>query len=184
VLIQRLVWEFPQFSDAANLVALCREIRRAFTEKDPGWELTVTIPMEYLTMRYFNVEDLESVVDFFNVMTYDIHGPWDQPDLWDAQILKGHANLTEIGSGLDLLWKNGITADKVVMGFSFLGRGFLLHDPSCTTPGRCWFQGASFSSDCTNTPGISSYQGIYYFFEPLHFHVSYDMSIYLLCAAN
>lgn len=142
-------------------MALCREVRKAFTEKDPGWELTVTLPMSYLTMRYFDLDELESLVDFFNVMTYDVHGPWDEPTLWDGQtaLIKGHTNLTDIESGLDLLWRNGVSFSKVVMGFSFIGRGFLLTDTTCSKPGTCNFRGASFPSDCSNTPGIVSYQG-------------------------
>jgi len=142
-------------------VALCREIRQAFTETDIGWELTVTLPMPYLTMRYFNIDELKTLVDFFNVMTYDVHGPWDQPSLWNGEtnLVRGHTNLTDISAGLDLLWRNGVTADKVVMGMTFMARGLLLKDTTCSKPGTCLFQGAAFPSDCSTLRGIYSYQG-------------------------
>ena len=50
-------------------------------------------------------------------MTYDIHGKWDQDNIWTGPFLKGHTNVTEIDNGLDLLWRNGIQPEKVVMGF-------------------------------------------------------------------
>ncbi|KAK9775004.1 putative chitinase [Seiridium cardinale] len=135
-----LVWDFPQVQDTSNLVSLVSEMRTVFTEKDPSWEITVALPMQYLNMRYFNLDDLSDQVDFFNVMTYDLHGPWDQPYLWSDQqtgTVRGHADSRDIETGLDLLWRNGVTPDKVVMGLSLLGRGFLLQDTSCTTPGNC-----------------------------------------------
>jgi GH18 family chitinase len=138
-------------------------MRTVFTEKDPSWEITVALPMQYLNMRYFNVDDLTDQVDFYNVMTYDLHGPWDQAYLWSNQqtgTVRGHADSRDIETALDLLWRNGVTPDKVVMGLSLLGRGFLLEDTSCTTPGNCNFHGASFPSDCSNRPGINSYQGM------------------------
>lgn len=122
----------------------------------------MALPISYLSMRYFNVEELESLVDFFNIMTYDLHGPWDQPSLWNrrAPLIGGHANISDIQEGLDLLRRNGIDYNKIVMGFTFLGRGFLLADPTCSEPGTCRFLGASFPSDCTNQAGIVSYQGM------------------------
>lgn len=112
-------------------------------------------------MSKFDISELEDLVDFFNVDTYDVHGPWDQPSLWDGPsgLVTGHANITDIESALDLLWRNGISSEKVVMGFTFMGRGFLLQDPTCSKPGSCNFAGPSFPSDCSNTRGIFSYQG-------------------------
>lgn len=95
----------------------------------------------------------------FNVMSYDIHGIWDQENVWTGPYLKGHTNLTEIEEGLDLLWRNGISEDKVVMGFGFYGRGFTMSDPNCSKPPDCQFSSASFPGDCTNEPGILSYSG-------------------------
>lgn len=95
----------------------------------------------------------------FNFMSYDIHGLWDQKSLWAGPFLKGHTNLTEIDDGLDLLWRNGISSDKVVMGYGFYGRGFTMSDPQCSKPPNCLFDGPSFPGDCTNEAGILSYGG-------------------------
>lgn len=86
---------------------------------------------------------------------------WDQKNLWTGPYLKGHTNLTEIENlGLDLLWRNGIPPDKVVMGFGFYGRSFTMTDTSCSKPPDCTFSGPGFAGDCTQEKGILSYSGI------------------------
>lgn len=117
-------WEYPVAddrggapADLSNFVLLCKDIKKAFDATDPGWQLTVTLPSSYWYLRGFDVRALEKHVDWFNVMTYDIHGAWDQKNAWTGPYLKGHSNITEMEEGLDLLWRNSIAADKVVMGY-------------------------------------------------------------------
>lgn len=140
---------------------LCADIREAFDREDPGWQLTITLPASYWYLRGFNLYSLEKYVDWFNVMTYDIHGIWDQKNIWTGPYLKGHTNLTEIEEGLDLLWRNGVNSDKVVMGVGFYGRSFTISDLTCTTPPSCTFDSAGFAGACTNEAGILSYSGKY-----------------------
>jgi GH18 family chitinase len=78
-------WEYPVANergenkdDYYNFISLCSEIRDAFDAEDPDWELTLTLPASYWYLRGFNLPSLERYVDYFNVMTYDIHGLWDQ----------------------------------------------------------------------------------------------------------
>lgn len=159
-------WEYPVADDRGgvkadynNLVQLCSEIKTAFDRVDPGWELTITLPSSYWYLRGFNIEILQKDVDWFNIMSYDIHGLWDQKSVWTGPFLKGHTNLTEIDEGLDLLWRNGILPEKVVMGYGFYGRSFTMTDTTCSTPPSCTFTGPGFAGDCTNEPGILSYSG-------------------------
>lgn len=163
-----LDWEYPVAddrggtpSDFGNFVLLCAAIRQAFDSHDPGWQITITLPSSYWYLRGFDISRLKQHVDWFNIMTYDIHGLWDQKIVWTGPYLKGHTNITEIEDGLDLLWRNGITPDQVVMGYGFYGRGFTMEDNGCTTPPNCRFSGPAFAGDCTNEPGILSYSGNY-----------------------
>ncbi|KAJ3495219.1 hypothetical protein NLG97_g3552 [Lecanicillium saksenae] len=157
-------WEYPVARDRGgtsedydNFVKLCEEIRAQFTREDPGWELTITLPSSYWYLRGFNLKGLADVVDWFNIMSYDIHGLWDQKNIWTGPYLKGHTNLTEIEDGMNLLWRNGVDPSQVVMGYGFYGRSFTVTDTGCTTPDGCTFDGAGFAGDCTNEPGILSY---------------------------
>jgi len=158
-------WEYPVANDRggkeedySNYVQLLADIRQRFSRTDPGWQVTLTLPSSYWYLRGFDLNGMQKYVDWFNVMTYDIHGLWDQKNLWTGPYLLGHTNLTEIELGLDLLWKNGIKPDKVVMGFGFYGRSFTMADPSCSVPG-CTFSSAGIAGDCTGEPGILSYSG-------------------------
>jgi GH18 family chitinase len=147
--------------DFDNYVLLLSDIRDAFDSYDPGLELTITLPSSYWYLRGFSLTRLQKYVNWFNIMTYDIHGLWDQSNLWEGAFLKGHTNITEIEDGLDLLWRNGVTPDKVVMGFGFYGRSFTMTNPSCSTPPTCTFTGPGFAGDCTGQAGILSYSGNY-----------------------
>lgn len=149
-------------ADYSNLVLLASEIREAFDSYDPSWQFTLTLPASYWYLKNFDIKRLEKYVDWFNIMTYDIHGVWDQHNIWTGPYLKGHTNITEIEDGLDLLWRNGIDSKKVVMGYGFYGRGFTMQSLSCSVPPTCEFSGPAFAGDCTNEPGILSYNGMFH----------------------
>ena len=106
-------------------------------------------------MQGFDVVGMEPYVDWFNFMSYDIHGTWDGDSPYTQAIVQPHTNLTEITQGLDLLWRNNISPSKVVLGEAFYGRSFTLSDPSCNTPG-CPFSGGGNPGTCTQTSGILS----------------------------
>lgn len=65
---------------------------------------------------------MEPIVDWFNVMTYDLHGTWDAGVKSIGNIVQAHTNLTEINLALQLLWRNNIDPAKVNMGLGFYGR--------------------------------------------------------------
>ena len=84
---------------------------------------------------------------------------WDQHNKFTGPYLEGHTNITEIDTGLDLLWRNGVDPVNVVMGFAFYGRSFTISDPACVKPG-CTFSTSGLPGSCTNTGGILSYSEI------------------------
>lgn len=143
--------------DFENYVLLVSEMREVFNTANPGWEITVAIPSSYWYLRGFAIDELQEHADWFNVMTYNIHGVWDQDIVWTGPYLKGHTNLTEIEDGLDLLWRNGISRGKVVIGFGFYCRSFTMTDLTCITPPMCTFEGLGYPGDCTKEAGILSY---------------------------
>jgi chitinase len=65
---------------------------------------------------------MEPILDWFNVMTYDLHGTWDAGVKSIGNIVQAHTNLTEINLALQLLWRNNIDPAKVNMGLGFYGR--------------------------------------------------------------
>ena len=98
---------------------------------------------------------MEPYLDWFNMMTYDIHGVWDASIDSLGPIAQAHTNLTEIKMGLELLWRNNINPERVVLGLGFYGRSFTMKDPRCMTAG-CEFSDGANGGACTGTPGVLS----------------------------
>lgn len=109
-----LDWEYPVVEDRGgvpddydNYVLLLADMRERFDAKNLGWELSLTLPSSYWYLRGFNVKAIEKYVDFFNLMSYDLHGIWDMNNNFTGPYLRGHTNATVIDQGLDLLWVLG-----------------------------------------------------------------------------
>jgi chitinase len=71
-------------------------------------------------MRGFDIVKIDPIIDFFNIMTYDIHGTWDSTDPAIGAIAQAHTNLTEIELSLQLLWRNHIDPARGTFFFFFL----------------------------------------------------------------
>jgi chitinase len=110
-------------------------------------------------MQHFDVVEIEKTIDWFNLMSYDLHGTWDSTNKFLGPYIAAHTNLTEIDNALSLLWRNNINPANVVMGLGFYGRSFTLADPSCTTAG-CVFTSGGKAGNCTQSVGTLSYAEI------------------------
>lgn len=73
-----LDWEYPAAEDRGglaadfeNYVTLLQEMRSSFGSK---YGLTITIPTSYWYLQHFDVANLQDSVDWFNFMSYDLHG--------------------------------------------------------------------------------------------------------------
>ncbi|KAI5249676.1 glycoside hydrolase [Aureobasidium subglaciale] len=157
VMIANLCIQYPAAEDrggrpedTANFVSLCKEIKAAF---GGIYGFSITLPASYWYLRHFDVKGMEPYVDWFNVMTYDIHGVWDSENRFTGPYVRPHTNLTEIDEGLSLLWRAGVSAGNVVLGLGWYGRSFKLASPSCTKPGCVFKEGAS-PGKCSNASGI------------------------------
>jgi GH18 family chitinase len=87
-------------------------------------------------------------------MTYGFHGTWDVGNKWTGPWLNAHTNLTEIKESMDLLWRNGIDPEKVVLGMAFYGRTFTLTVPSCNKPG-CAYASGGEKLRCSGDVGVA-----------------------------
>ena len=65
-------------------------------------------------------------VDWFNVMSYDLHGVWDAHVKDEGAFARAHTNLTAIEERLSMFWKNDITVDKLVIGLAGYARTYKL----------------------------------------------------------
>ncbi|KDR82337.1 hypothetical protein GALMADRAFT_237588 [Galerina marginata CBS 339.88] len=159
-------WEYPvapersgKPADYQNYVTFLQNFRNALHSSGHNYGLTITIPSSFWYMQHFDVVSIEKIIDWFNVMSYDLHGTWDSTDKFIGPFIAAHTNLTEIDIALSLLWRNNINPDNVVLGLGFYGRSFTLAEPSCNTPG-CVFTSGGDAGACTQSVGTLSFAEI------------------------
>ncbi|KAL2829474.1 hypothetical protein BDW59DRAFT_178440 [Aspergillus cavernicola] len=161
-----LDWEYPVAKDRGgkdedyeNYVSLVREMRESFQERNPSWDISMAIPASYWYLQHFDVSAMQTEVSWFNLMSYDMRGKWDQFNEWTGPYIFGHTNITEIENGVDLLRRNNINLFKVSLGMGFYGRTFTLADPKCSEPG-CVFSDAGLRGECSGESGILTFKEI------------------------
>ncbi|KAK4096330.1 glycoside hydrolase family 18 protein [Parathielavia hyrcaniae] len=155
-------WEYPVAEDRGgrpedfqNFVTMTSRMRAHLNSSGKKFGLSITLPASYWYLRGFDIVNLEPHLDFFNVMTYDIHGTWDSTVKSLGPYAFAHTNLTEIDLALELLWRNNINPQRVHMGLGFYGRSFTMKDPGCLAAG-CEFTDGARGGECTGTPGVLS----------------------------
>ncbi|ESZ99230.1 oviduct-specific glycoprotein [Sclerotinia borealis F-4128] len=153
-------WEYPgeplrggrNLVDTKNLSLLVREMRAAYGNR---FGISVTLAPDYWYLRWFDAKAMESSVDFFGFMAYDLHGSWDSDVLTLGKIVRGQADIREIRNNTVPLWFDGLDPKKINFGLALYGRGYTLTDPSCNSL-QCSFSGPSKPAECTNSEGVMS----------------------------
>lgn len=120
--------------DKENYIKLLEDFRVALDEQGKklgkDYELSVALPApKYKVDIGIDVDRVFNVVDFANIMTYDMRGAWDEysghqtglyPNSKDP--LKG--NNLSIDESVDYLIKNGAESEKIVIGAAYYTRGW------------------------------------------------------------
>lgn len=148
-----LDWEYPSagdrggsINDAANYVALLREMRSAWGTK---YGISAALPSSSVYLGGFDVKGMETYVDFFSFSSYDVDGPKD------AGVIHPHTDIRDIQNNTTTPWATHLDAKKLNFGLAYYGRGYTLTDPKCANSG-CKSAGASKPGPCTNSAGIMS----------------------------
>lgn len=78
-------WEYPGATDRsgrpedfANYPKFIANLKQALSGTGGRDGLSVTLPASYWYLQNFDVESLSKNIDYFNFMTYDLHGLWDK----------------------------------------------------------------------------------------------------------
>uniref|UniRef100_A0A8H7XJL8 Chitinase n=1 Tax=Psilocybe cubensis TaxID=181762 RepID=A0A8H7XJL8_PSICU len=159
-------WEYPVAcerggvpADKENMVALFKTMRETFDASGHTFGITFTAPSSFWYLQHYDLLGLLSYADWVNLMSYDLHGVWDEKDIYIGSVVQAHTNLTEIVQSVQLFQRVGVPLEKIVLGMGFYGRTFQLTDPTCTTPG-CHFSGPAPGGPCTASDGILSFAEI------------------------
>lgn len=73
----------------ANYVSLVQEMESAFGGK---YGISMTLPTSYWYLQGFDLAGIQGSVDWFNLMSYDLHGVWDATDKEIGPIINPHTN--------------------------------------------------------------------------------------------
>jgi chitinase len=128
-------WEVPQSqADVANNVSLMQALRDALPF--PRYLVSMATPSEPGHWGEYDFTHLTPIVDFYNVMTYDFHGPWTNhaghnSPLFSSDDDPGHDGSLDDSMSL-YLNKLGVPPEKINLGTAFYGYEFpvgLLHGP-------------------------------------------------------
>jgi GH18 family chitinase len=111
-------WEYPvaddrngRLEDFANFAPFMANLKAALRSTGGRAELSLTIPTSYWYLQHFDLKNPAKHVDYFNYMSYDLHGLWDKGNKWTGALLDSHTNLTELRK----LWtSSGATKSALV----------------------------------------------------------------------
>ncbi|KAK6193541.1 hypothetical protein LQW54_012346 [Pestalotiopsis sp. IQ-011] len=153
-------WEYPAADDRSgrpedfeNFVTFISRVSKKLRDGSLNKGVSLTLPSSFWYLRHFDIVQLQEHVDWFNVMSYDIHGSWDIDNKHTGPYANAHTNLTEIQDALDLLWRNDIDPQKITLGMSYYSRSFTLVDSACNVPG-CLVTSGGNAGECSETTGV------------------------------
>jgi chitinase len=120
-------WEVPQGAvDVANCTKLMQALRA--TMPAPRYLLSMATPSTPGHWGEFDFQGLTPVLDFYNVMTYDFHGPWTNHTGHNSPLFSAASDTGHDGSLDDSvsLYLNqfGVPPEKINLGTGFYGYEF------------------------------------------------------------
>jgi chitinase len=149
-----LDWEYPQgLEERSNCTLLMAAIRKVLPA--PQYDLSMALPADpnRSGSGSYDLEALAQILDYFNVMTYDYHGPWSKHAGHNSPLFQnaadpGHSRAS-LASAIDTYVNYfHISPDKLNIGTGFYGYEF-------TTATDLW--GACDCSRTTFSRGYAPY---------------------------
>jgi len=170
-------WEYPVVAghndasgkatpqDRANYILMLKEVKQAFIDEAAATGrdrllLTVAVGVGNPTAEAaYDIPAMDTVLDYIQLMTYDMHGGWDGVTGHNAPLIsgKGWSNLDYPMSAtwaVDYWLDHGASAAKLVLGVGSYGRSFTLttSDSGFNAPAKTGNPGHK-----TGEPGYISY---------------------------
>ena len=123
-----LDWEYPQSStDRNNLNLLVSEMDSLFHAHDSTLLITMAVPTSSWSGQWYDFGYLKNHVDFFNAMTYDIHGGWSSHAGHNSPLYQSPPGDPDgsCQTGINYLTiTRGIPAHQINLGLPFWGKEF------------------------------------------------------------
>ena len=134
-------WEYPgggglasntsRPQDTENFTLLLQAVRNELDTRGAAsnrhYLLTIAAPAGAGKIANIEVEQIHSLLDFINIMTYDFNGPWSAVSNFNAPLHPSSGDPTSTpGANADAAIQNylgrGVPSDKLVLGVPFYGR--------------------------------------------------------------
>jgi chitinase len=134
-------WEFPESADdRSNYNLLLQAVRAKLDAQGrvdgKTYYLTVAAPAGEKAIGYFDIATVAGLVDWINIMTYDYHGPWDDPPNpipptgYNAPLSPNPNDPSTDKDKLNVNWtvtqyiNAGAPTNKLVLGLGLYGRSW------------------------------------------------------------
>lgn len=158
-------WEYPGFTehsgtpeDTKNFTLLLQELYRIAKASNSEFLITIAAPAGPWHYQNMEISKIHPYLDWINLMTYDLHGPWGDQD---NQVTNHQSALFPpamgnpqlcITSAVQYYLSQGVPAEKLIVGMPLYGRVFA-NAGGLYTP----YQGAG--------PGTTQEVGIRFFYD-------------------
>ncbi len=138
-------WEFPVSGgpegthnipdDKENLTKLLGLFRKRLDIVNPKLILTEAVPAFNPNLNNFDIKAEAKYLDWFNLMTYDLHGNWNNASAHHTNLLSSPQDTSDNGAELSFnksvkyfLDTLGISSQKIVPGAAFYGKSWSVID--------------------------------------------------------
>jgi len=177
-----LDWEYPGNrgnsppGDKQLFTVLCQELLTAFKKESaqsgkPRLLLTAAVAAGQSTIdKAYEVSKLAGILDFINLMTYDLHGSWDPVTGHHTALVGPPDDKLTVSYAVQYWMDKGMPCQKIALGLGTYGRAFKLVDPNNhglgvpatgkATPGKYTREGGFLSYYEICTMGLTVVQDI------------------------
>ena len=139
-------WEYPvsgglltniyRPEDKENFTLLLAELRDQLDQAG-DYLLTIAAPASPIIMENIEIDLIHQYLDWINVMTYDFHGPWEDPQAdpvtnfnaplymaSDDPLIEPYHSYFNLSAAIQGYLDEGVPLEKLNPGLAFYGRGF------------------------------------------------------------
>lgn len=106
-------WEYPTSSDKTNFTLLMMQIKETLKAYNPNYLITAAIPAGSWIGSQFDLKGLNSALDLFYIMSYDLD---------DGMNCNHLSSLGDAKDSVEFFSKSGVDKEKLVIGSAFYGR--------------------------------------------------------------
>jgi chitinase len=119
-------WEVPEAVDQTNCTLMMEAIRQVLPS--PQYQLSMAVTDAPGTRGHYDFKALNHILDFYNLMSYDFHGPWSAHTGHNAPLFSNHADPDHV-PGIDDVVTNyvstlGVPPSMINLGVPFYGYEF------------------------------------------------------------